>query len=684
MANLPPPPPGFVPIETPSVPGGPPPGFVPIEQSIDRKTGAPARVRQAVGSAPTERDRLSTIRKYYPDAQPTGGDNFIYTDPKTQRPTLYNSPRLDFGDVVSMAPEIGEAAGGTLGGIAATLAQPVAAPITGGASLMAIPAAVGLGAAGGREIMQLMARGLVGTDDSRGLIERLTDTGVTGGMNAVGMRLGELGTRGVQSLVRGLTGSARAPGADVALRTARDIGVDLPPGAVTGSIATQRFEKGLASLPGATDIVQRAYKTASEQLGDAAARVGRLLTGGTQPLSKEGAGDVLQSAAKAAQVRFGEKQDELYNAAFDMIGRDTRVPVPRVQGLASEIEAELAKAPQARSSVLGPVIERAQAILADAENGVPFEALRAIRTDIGKIMKDPPNGMTGGSATQAQLSRLYGALTEDIGTAAKATSPEADKAMRLADRYTRFNVGTANGRVPNAEILRKVIESKAPEKALNWALSGAKDGGTRLQALRRNMRPEEWDAVSASVWNDLGKSRPGQAAFSVPTDAAEFSPQSFVTNYNNLSEEARNALFRSTSYSGMADDMVKIGKTAQRLNDSAKQANFSNSANVAAASYAIYSGLLGVASGDITGTAAGMAGGVILPRIAASKLMNNPGFVNWLARVPTQGGTQNIEQITGHIARLPAIAAAEPAIRDEIEQFHAALRDAPAIAGEKR
>lgn len=251
--------------------------------------------------------------------------------------------------------------------------------------------------------------------------------------------------------------------------------------------------------------------------------------------------------------------------------------------------------------------------------------------------------------------------------------------MRLADRYTRFHLSSANGRIPPAEIIQKVIDTGDSAKALNWALSGSKDGGARLQSLRRNLRPEEWDAVAASVWDDLGKPTPGKAAFSGPHDTPEFSPQSFVTNWNNTSEEARNALFRGTQYAGMADDMVKIGKTAQRLNDSAKQANFSNSANVGVAAASIY-GMLGMAlKGDAEGIAYGVGAGVVGAR-AAAKLMSWPPFVNFLAQAPTQ----NTRQIAEHLGRLTAIAAAEPAIRDEVRDFESALREAPAIKAVQR
>lgn len=160
----------------PGVPGAPAP--IPIEQTIDRRSGAPAQVRLAVGSAPTEQDRLSTLQRYYPDAQPYQGSNFLFNDPETKRPTLYNRKGLDFGDMASIAPEVGEMAGGTLG---AALAALQSAPTGGATAPYAIPAGMGLGAAAGRESTIALARALLGTQDTRSMGQRVTDIGVTGG-----------------------------------------------------------------------------------------------------------------------------------------------------------------------------------------------------------------------------------------------------------------------------------------------------------------------------------------------------------------------------------------------------------------------------------------------------------------------------------------------------------------------
>jgi len=98
----------------------------PIEKQIEVTAGAPLGVRAAVGSATTMQDKLATLQKFFPDAQPYDKDNFIYTDPKTGRATLMNEknpvffgvPLPTMGDIAGAMPEISEFVGASTGAAA--------------------------------------------------------------------------------------------------------------------------------------------------------------------------------------------------------------------------------------------------------------------------------------------------------------------------------------------------------------------------------------------------------------------------------------------------------------------------------------------------------------------------------------------------------------------------------------
>lgn len=98
---------------------------MPFNQSLDKRRGAPFGVRAVVGSLENPQDRLATLRKWYPDAQPYDDDNSVFTDPDTGRPTLYNPPGiiLDLGDFASVGGEVAEFGGGVVGGAAVPSVQ---------------------------------------------------------------------------------------------------------------------------------------------------------------------------------------------------------------------------------------------------------------------------------------------------------------------------------------------------------------------------------------------------------------------------------------------------------------------------------------------------------------------------------------------------------------------------------
>ena len=79
--------------------------------------------------------------------------------------------------------------------------------------------------------------------------------------------------------------------------------------------------------------------------------------------------------------------------------------------------------------------------------------------------------------------------------------------------------------------------------------------------------------------------------------------------------------------------------------------------------------------GDVSSAGGGLAvaltGSVIAPRMAA-KLITNPRFIKWLTTPIT-----NPSKINAHLGRLWAIGKAEPAIKEEIEQYIQALRPSP-------
>lgn len=631
---------------------------------IDKKSGAPARVRMLVGSA-SGKDKIANLRRFYSDAVEYGDDNFVFTDPASGRPTLFNPKGLDFGDVAGVAKEGAQAVGAAMGatfGAAGGLA--VGAPTGPGALATASTGAAvgaGFGSAAAGALFDAAANTISGRVDTRSIFEMTTDTALDFGSAAVGQRVGEMMGEGIKKAAGGAKAAAkRIVDAFDSLR------ITPPAGAVSGSKSVQVVEKALESSPFSADIMQKQAETVIQQTksaaDDIAARFGQAKT-------KQGAGAVIKEAAAKAAERFGFTQEKAYTEAFDLVGADTPVAVGAVKALRETMENELAKAPRSLEKALKPAMAMLREIEIDAAGGkgIAFDALRQVRTMIGKDLSSPVLAGSTGAQNEA-MKRVYAALTEDMSAAAQAAGPEAAKKLQIADRFTRFFMQTA------AKTLEKIDKMDADERAFEFAIQSARDGGSGLARLRRHFLPEEWDTVAATVLNRMGLATAGAQ----DATGAVFSPSTFMTNWSRLAPEAKEALFGGARYADIRPQLDKLVTVVSSLKEVEKLTNTSNTAKNLIAFSAIQT--FGAALGGLLGGNVESAGGgalvtlgatAVAPRVAA-KLITHPSFVKWL--------TEPVTSPTGfsaHIGKLVAIAAVEPEIRGEIEQFVSALRSIP-------
>lgn len=635
--------------------------FVTMEP--DRETGAPANVRAAVGSAQTPVDRLATIRRFYPDAQPHGTDNFIFNDPRSGRPTLYNPGGLDLGDVASVIPEIGEGLGGIVGGaLAAPVAVAGAAP-TGGASVLAVPAGIGLGAAAGREIATLGANWLGNTVDTRGVGQRIGDAALTAGINAGAGPVTDAAIAGTRRalgpITRVIGGRGRATAQDFA-----EAGVRASAGDVTGNPLTQLSQVAAGNTLGGARRYGAFMEGQADDLGRA---VGETAERIGVPTTPGNAGAAIREGAGAAVERFGARQGELYDRAFALVGDNSPVSFPAVQRLRAEIAAEIAQAPTSAGARLAPVLRRIDDLLADAgENGLAFGAMRRERTALGRHLGAPPvSASAPNSEVEPYLRRLYGSLTEDMTQHATAFGgEEGRRALALADRYTRFNA------TQNMPILERIQRQGTDEQVYRMLFpqTGRPDAQVLSRTLR-NMQPEERRTLAATVLDRMGAPNPGAQA------AEDFSAATFLTNWNRLTQNgraARDALFGADPE--VARSLDRLVRVAGAMRDTARYTNWSGTARIGAAIGA--AGAIGneAIEGDVGGLA-GAVGLTLIAPAAAARMLTNPRFVNWLAgAAPTiaeQGLTPGLYRSLGRIG------AVNPEIRDAVEQWRSAITSQP-------
>jgi hypothetical protein len=233
---------------------------------------------------------------------------------------------------------------------------------------------------------------------------------------------------------------------------------------------------------------------------------------------------------------------------------------PQIRSLAGRIEQDIAA-----SRTAGPM-----GTLSPTAGGLGYQTVRDIRTSIGRELAD--FSLSTDRPTK-QLKQVYAALSQDLEEAAKLQGPKAAQAMSRANSYFKMSASRLD------QLERVVDKNGGPEKVFAAAMSGTRDGGTTLRSVMQSLDQKGQRAVTGAVLKRMGLASPGQQG----AEGAEFSAQTFLTNWNKLSPEARRALFDRYG-KGFSNDMDRIARVAENIkNGSQVFANPSGTANRAAA-----------------------------------------------------------------------------------------------------
>lgn len=622
------------------------------KERIDSKSGAPSFVRAMVGSVYDQKDRLSTLQKHFPDAQPYGDDNFIFTNPETNRPTLYNPKGLDRGDIASISREAVVTTGSGIGAAVGAMTG------LGTAGTTSIPAAMA-GAAQGAAVVGTAYDKLLNklgmTVDTRSYMQKALDVAAEGALAAAGEGAGRV----IAPLAKRALGGASKTAQDV-MQSFKSFGIRPSLPAATGGRGVAILEAGLAQTPSSAGIIEKQTGEIIEQTQKAVSKI-------TQKYGKPGSiqetGEVIKQASIKAADRIGFRQESLYQEAYDAMGAGAKVDVASVKALYQDMMSEVSRAPGSLAPKLKPALNELGAIIADAgDEGIDFQALRQVRTAIGKDLSK--SFMTSGSEDAAR-KRIYGAISEDLAEAASQASPKAAGLIKKADRYTRMY------ETQYKKYIAKIIDTDAEEKAYRYAMSSAQYGGTTLKKLKNLFTTEEWDMVSASVFDRLGDASAGMQ--NATGDA--FSINTFLTNWNRLSPEAKDVLFNSKGHKETYRSIEKLTGLMSKLKEAGRSENTSRTAGALATMtmmQGLGGGIIGMTQGgDTTSVLSYAAGGILAPRVAA-KLITNPKFIEWLAAPVEQG----ISSIPAHISKLIAIGELDETMKEPIRDYLGALDSA--------
>jgi hypothetical protein len=451
-----------------------------------------------------------------------------------------------------------------------------------------------------------------------------------------GLGLGSAGLGSIGRTIGAVTGAENP-----AVQAYRELGITPRlAGDVTGSWPLQKLQQTAARFPGGGRIEAAARQTIDE-FGNAVENAANKFAP-AKSLQQSGIG--LQSDGYRWYGDFRAAQQNAENDVAAEIPAGTRA---RMGGVSNALDAtqSMSNTPNIAKVMQDPVFQQLQAALqkdmppAGADAGtLPWGDVRAWRTKVGEKLDDSSLSRDG---NQAAWNNLYGALSQTLGDTATGLGGKAEAAWANANKVTRdgaaFRDGTLNNIINSRNPAQNTID---PENAANWALSAQKKGGSVLQEIRGEL-PAGADALAGYSLRNMARAVP--SAQLAAGDA--ISPGSFLTRYNQMAPEARDALFPATH--SAAGDIANLNTVAGSMKDTAQR--LANPSGTGAAvghtlpwllipqgaerGYDIGSrfgpvgGVAGAAGGAVAPFVPGWAGGQLLSRPSLTAAMAQPNVL---------------------------------------------------------
>jgi len=431
------------------------------------------------------------------------------------------------------------------------------------------------------------------------------------------------GAAGLARTVTRGAGDAAAQATAQRIANAQAAGVNLTAGQATGSRLLQQLEGASSKFWGGGPIKQTAEQQA-QGLGEHVDNIVENLSQGTTP-SPTAAGEAINKGAAAARQTMKQAEQAAYSKVDSLVDPSTPVDVSGTLAKLDELATPTAGAEATTGSLIPPRISQLRDNLAaDMANGgggttLPYSAVRQLRTAVGRevnpLSTDPANG---------SFKQLYGTLTDDMNAGAAAVSPEASQAVNAASSLYKSNQA-------RRDFLDTIVDKAGgPEAVYQAATNGTKLGATKIAGVMSAIDPQSQNLVRATVISRLGRSISSQQ-----NDlGTAFSADTFLTNWDKLSPEAKNALFGSSGSSGqLRTALDSLEQTASVIRKSTIYKNPSGTGEAIGHGAGLFA-LLEGAGHALTGSFGHLAtvGGAIAGNAILSRALVNPRTAQWLAR----------------------------------------------------
>lgn len=403
-------------------------------------------------------------------------------------------------------------------------------------------------------------------------------------------------------------------------------------GQATGRPVLQGMETVLSQSPGSAGVMARKAASQTDEIAGAVQQiVGRLAprAGAVE------AGESIGTGLEGFKAGVKNLQGQLYNRLDDYLPPSTPITVSRTKEALAALNADIDGAPALSAMFKNGKIQGVERALASDLNTsttaygaqaarktstLPYESIKKLRTLVGKEID---NATFVSDVPRDKWKALYAALSDDLGDAAQKAGPDAYGAWKWANKFSKDQLGRLDD-------LAAVAGKDTPEKIFNAAMMGTADGDTILQRVVSALPKTNRRDLAAAVVKRMGRATAGNQ-----NDAGDaFSTNTFLTNWNKLSPEARSTLFGRLGEAGLTDELMNLAKVSSNIRDGSRYlANPSGTAPAAARQAMLGAGALAAATGQwpalglMTAGAAGTN--------ALGRAMTRPGTVEWLSRSTT-------------------------------------------------
>lgn len=453
---------------------------------------------------------------------------------------------------------------------------------------------------------------------------------------------------GAKGAISGVRGAGDAMLSNARRAAFEREGVTPSPSQVYQTGALQGAEAVLARNPSSHKIMRDFAEEQAKQLSGAVERAARVLSERSSPMM---AGRSIEDGIREPggfMDRFRETSNALYDALDGFVPADTLASTDNTMQLLDKLtrptpgaeqtskllsNARIIEVRKALSSDLSgkPTTKMIEILGSDGEPissvsiggappraGLPYSALKELRTKVGELISD--TGITS-DIPRRQLRALYGAITQDMKTAVEKTG--SGRALKIFDRANRY-VRAGHQRIDS--VLQPILNRDLPERVYEAAVSGTKKGDSTIHAVMQSLPSESQRVVASTVLRRLGTA----VASRQGATGEMFSVSRFLTNWASMSAEARRSLF-SRFGPRYVEDLNRLAGIAEDIRNGGEvYANPSGTAPSLILQGTVFGAVMSLFTGHVeipAATAATQALGYF-----AARKFADPRFVAWLSK----------------------------------------------------